>query len=53
MPRTVFNVTEKDHRSKEAFYSEAAKKSGLTLPPFLPSAHQKQSSIFQKKLNRI
>lgn len=50
MPRTVFNVTEKDHRSKEAFYSEAAKKSGLTLPPFLPSAHPKNRVVSSEKI---
>lgn len=50
MSHTVFNVVEKEHRSKEAFYTEAAIKLGLSLPPFSASLPHRNRVVSTEKI---
>lgn len=50
---TVFNITEDDHRTKEAFYTEAAKQKGLVLPNFKYSTNPKNRIVLNDKIKEF
>lgn len=48
---TVFNLVTNDHRTKEAFYTEAARAFGLKVPEFIDEPNPKNRIVSTKKLH--
>lgn len=51
LPNTVFNLVENDHRTREAFYTTAAKEYNFVLPPFTHNNTPKKRIVSTEKLN--
>lgn len=53
MQHTIFNLVEKDHRTKEAFYTESSLKFGYKLPPFLATSSPKNRLVSTEKIEHF